>query len=61
MKDKERVHHDDHFQEDLDSLKVNLAHITSLLEGLHHYLSWIDSQTPLMWRLIQLACDFFNN
>jgi hypothetical protein len=32
MKDEEHVHYDARFQEELDSLKINMAHITSLLE-----------------------------
>jgi hypothetical protein len=32
MKDEECAHHDAHFQEELDSLKVNMVCITSMLE-----------------------------
>jgi hypothetical protein len=32
MEDEEHVHHDARFQEELDSLKINMARITSLLE-----------------------------
>jgi len=32
MKDEERAHHDAHFQEELDSLKVSMICITSMLE-----------------------------
>jgi hypothetical protein len=34
MKDEECVYHDAHFQEELDSLKVSVARLTSLLEQL---------------------------
>ena len=32
MKDEERAHRDAHFQEELESLKVSVARLTSLLE-----------------------------
>lgn len=32
MEHEKCAHHDDHFQEELKSLKVNMAHIVSLLE-----------------------------
>jgi len=32
MENEERAHHDAYFQEELDSLKMNMAHITSLLK-----------------------------
>jgi hypothetical protein len=32
MKDKEHAHRDSHFQGELDSLKLNMACITSILE-----------------------------
>jgi hypothetical protein len=32
MKDEERAHCDAHFQEELESLKVSVARLTSLLE-----------------------------
>jgi hypothetical protein len=32
MKDEERAHRDAHFQEELESLKTNVARLTSLLE-----------------------------
>jgi hypothetical protein len=32
MEDEERAHRDVHFQEELESLKANVAHLTSLLE-----------------------------
>jgi hypothetical protein len=32
MEDEERAHRDVHFQEELESLKASLAHLTSLLE-----------------------------
>ena len=35
MKDEEHSHHNAHFQEELDLLKINMAHITSLIEWMH--------------------------
>jgi hypothetical protein len=32
MEDEERAHRDAHFQEELESLKANVARLTSLLE-----------------------------
>jgi hypothetical protein len=32
MKDEEHVHRDSHFQEELDSLKINMARIANLVE-----------------------------
>jgi hypothetical protein len=32
MEDKEHTHNDAHFQEELDSLEINMACITSLLK-----------------------------
>jgi hypothetical protein len=32
MEDEEHVHRDSHFQEELDSLKINMARITNLVE-----------------------------
>jgi hypothetical protein len=32
MEDEKRVHHDAHFQKELDFLKDNMAHIASLLK-----------------------------
>jgi len=32
MEDEKRAHHDAHFQEELESLKASVAHLTSLLE-----------------------------
>ena len=32
MEDEERAHRDSYFQEELESLKANVAHLTSLLE-----------------------------
>jgi len=32
MEGEERAHRDAHFQEELESLKVSVAHLTSLLE-----------------------------
>jgi hypothetical protein len=32
MKNEERSHHNSYFQKELDSLKINRAHVISLLE-----------------------------
>jgi len=32
MEDEEHVHRDSHFQEELDSLKINMARIANLVE-----------------------------
>ena len=39
MKDKKHARCDAHFQEELDSLKANMARITSLLEQTPRHLS----------------------
>jgi hypothetical protein len=51
MEDKKHAHNDAHFQKELDSLEINMASITSLLNQM--------LKKNLRWRPSQLARDFF--
>jgi hypothetical protein len=46
MEEKERAHRDAYFQREMDFLKLNMAHITSLLE---QTLKNISGEGPSNW------------
>jgi hypothetical protein len=60
MNDEQCSHRDAYFQEELDSLKFNMARITSLLKHKHLQKSLVKVHLICAWPLLKLKLQHYS-